>query len=406
MARSSLGTLAARLTDHLTRQDVLSKFQQANLPGGFVAGSPGTRRCQFAFGSGGESSWTGTTLDSCTARMPIRLPVSTTRWRLRIANIRPDGTTTPGNINFTGVYIQEAFVNTTTGAMNGWFTTTPLQAAGALVSTGGAEVFTPWVTASNMQISASKAYLISIGFTKAGTTIFSGSGGMYFTASAADVAAVSPGLSVAANVPFDISVEYEYEGTARSYLAIGDSLTEGTGAGFNIASWHQVLSMRTGSPIAMSANFGSASAQWTTLAQRRYQKLLNGGLDIDGAIVAIGSNDANASVALATYQANMVTIIQLLRNGLGIRDIYVCNIAPRSFTAGSAQELRRLDYNAWINAQLPGLGVVGIFDINDALQASYDSIALRPRANASDAIHWSPMGNMWAATAMNLNGIQ
>lgn len=404
MSRQDLGVAPARPADVLDVEFANGRFQKLDLPGGFVAGSPGTRRSMFAWGSAGESSWTGTTLNSCNARLPVRLPVKTTRWRLKIANIRPAGTTVAGNISFTGVWFSSAFYNLNTGDMNGWMNGTPSQVSTAFTSTGGAEVFTPWVTAANLQLNPYVMYMVSIGFTKSGTEIFAGSGGMFFTTVAADAATGVPsGLSAAANVPFDICLEYEYEGTNRNFLAIGDSLTEGTGALQNVNSWHQSLSMRIGSPVAMTANFGSASATWTTASQRRYQKILAGGYNIDAAIICLGSNDAFSAVALATYQTNMLNMISIVRNTLGIRDIYVANIAPRSFASGSASELRRIDYNNWYATQISGLGLAGVLDFNSALEASIGSLAIRAGSAAADNIHWTPQGNWRVANACSLN---
>jgi lysophospholipase L1-like esterase len=122
----------------------------------------------------------------------------------------------------------------------------------------------------------------------------------------------------------------------------------------------------------------------------------NSGLTIDFAVIELGSNDANGSVALGTYQANMAAIIANVR-ALGIRDIYVNTVTPRSLT--TTPEAIRVSYNSWLKAH--PFGVLGCHDAAEAVQDPAAVTALRTDyALSGDTVHWSVDGHQRVGNAV------
>lgn len=361
-----------------------------------------TRRAQFAWGCGGATIWSGN-LHDAHQRLPIRLPVDTTRWRLRIGNQTPFGTKEPGVVSFTSVYVGTAAVDATTGAPTGQFASAPVQALEAFASPAdGSDFVTDWVTAVPAQLAANDLQLVSMGWTKATTTnIRNGPGTMWFGTNDADAGSMTPaGFGPASNIAFAVAIEYEFTSGQRIGLALGDSLTEGQAAGGTLNLWHQRLSRRIGAPVALTAASGTTSGQWVSPSAPAWSRLENAGLTIDYAIVQLGVNDAFNSVTLAAYQANMRWIISRLRTTLGIRDIYLVNIAPRGATAGSAIENSRVALNTWLNAGPTEARAV--FDVDAAVASGIAANTIRADADSGDGLHWSSVGQWRAAHAIRL----
>jgi hypothetical protein len=65
--------------------DVAALYAPISLPGGWAGGVKGTRRAEFTFCGGGNSQFSGNLVDSH-QRLMFKLPITTTRWRLRIGN--------------------------------------------------------------------------------------------------------------------------------------------------------------------------------------------------------------------------------------------------------------------------------------------------------------------------------
>jgi hypothetical protein len=255
-------------------------YGRLDLPGGWVSGSPGTRRAQFAWGGAGDTINAIGALTDAHQRLPVQLPVATTRWRLRMRNAKADGTSVAGAINVTGVYVGQAAKNATTGLPTGAFTATPGQALGAFstAADGASETVTAWVTDSALQLNANTMHIVAMGWTTSATQTARGTGLIWYTSGAgknADAATASPSLSTASNVQLGyIALEYEFSGSQRVGIALGDSLTEGYGAAtntiLNAGTWHQRFSQRTGIPMCSSGVFGSQTSAWTSSSALAY----------------------------------------------------------------------------------------------------------------------------------------
>lgn len=369
-----------------------------DLPGGFIAGT--TRRAAFGWGCGNQDVWPAGSFDTGHQRLPVVLPVATTRWRLRIRNATMFGTVQPGEINVNGVWIGQAERTASgyagaSGDLSGNFAAAPAQALTAFSTpANGDEYVTSWVTSGAHQLSAHMPYLVSMGWTLTGSfAVHNGSGGMWYSYTAGDASATSPSLSHAGNVAFAVTLEYEFDGTNRVGVIIGDSLIEGATAALNINSYHQVASRRANTPIALAGAYGAMTWDWMNdYNTDAWNRITNAGLTLDFAIIALGSNDASLSVALATYQSRLKAIADNARNVWGVRDVYFVTVTPRGLAGGA--ETARTAYNAWL-ATLS----TKVFDISTLLaDPSNSSILLA--AYDDDGIHWNILGNYRASQAL------
>lgn len=387
-------------TGRLSEQALNATFGPVDLPGGFI--TPGVRRAQFGWGTASKNVWNAGTLDNAHQRLPIILPVSTKRWRLRIRNANMFGTAVPGVINFTGIWIGEGARSATSafaasGDINGAFTAAPQQAVGAFATPANGDAYvTEWVESDGMQIDAGVLYLVSMGWSKSGFAIRNGAGGMFYSTNPADASAVAPSLTEAGNVAYAVSIEYEFEGGYRTGVVIGDSLTEGGNAGLNINSWHQRVSRMAKSPIALAGAWGSNSEEWATLstAHDSWAKIAAGGLTLDYVIIALGANDVNENNLhpLAEFRANIQATVERAQSLWGVRDVYFANVAPRSLAPTS--EAIRTAYNDWF-----GTLSRPVFDISGALTKPSFPTSLLDDSNSGDNVHWSNKGNWRAAQA-------
>lgn len=381
-------------------------------PGGFQVN--GWRRAAYSFGQSGWSSTT--TLDSGTQKLPIPLQVATKQWRVRISNKTQFNVTTGTQaVSCNGLYIGEAFKDLTTGEPTGWSGALTNALGAFTIPAAGGEYVSPWITAPAAQFSKPNTlYMLSMGWTKpAGSTIYSGSNGAWTTASAADVSATTPTTTFNQQTYFNIIVEYEFEGSQKVLLAIGDSLTESFGPKYAYGTWTQRLAQRIGMPVIGYGIGGATARDWASLAltDARWKRLTDGAFNIDASIALLGTNDCNEATprTLAQYQKDMTDIAARLRNNLFIRDNYACTIPPRGLTAASTQENLRIAYNNWLT--MGSSYYTGVFDINDKLEAAFNSNLLRDKYRSyqfggttgtanTDAVHWSDWGHNRAVDAV------
>lgn len=374
-------------------------------PGGYQ--SPGVRRAQFAFGCGGESD--ATDRDNAFQRIPIKLPVKTARWRLRVSNRTPSGTSGTGTWAITSTWIGQAFKHLDTGDLIPWIGghSQALGSSGTIAASG--EWVSPWVSAANQQILPGEVYYISMAWTKAaGSRLYFGSGGSFSSTTVADVGVASPNMTYIPYVAFNVAVEYEFVGNNKIGVVVGDSITEGAKQIWNINAYHQRLSMRTGMPICMSAQFGSFAGEGFTnnwgfesLTAPRWQRLRDADCNIDFGIVHLGTNETAWGGNLLGVQRGLVATQRRMQSEWGVRDVYGTTLAPRSAALGSASENLRVAVNNWLRSGWPFF--TDVFDISNVLEASPGSEHLQGRYQGGngggDATHWGPAGHLRAADA-------
>lgn len=356
-------------------------------------------------GAGGSSvSTLGVGGTGATVRNTVRVPVNTTRWRLRIRNydIRDD-LSYSGQVDFTGVWVGEAEIITT--GWNGKFAATPTQALTSFTAANlSTEYVTGWVTAAGAQFAAHKLSQISFGYTAAAaTSVVRGFAGMYYTANQADAATVAPTMFANEQAVFDIVLEYEANTDAPIHLAIGDSLTVGRHAasdpGLGMAgSWPVLWGSRTNALVTNGALSGSTLDTWNSSSALKLTRWA--GISWDAVIVALGTNQIENGSTLGSTQVKVGTTLAAIRAALGATRIYMCTVPPRVFTGDDAgKQVIRLAYNAWLMG-LP-FGIDGAFEIDKPVINPASTNTLDPNVSAGDGTHMNRIGSSKLATAVN-----
>lgn len=342
---------------------------------GMRAKLPGrtTKRAMLAFGGSGAGSANASTADF-TERLPVLLPVRTKRWRLRIANA-PSGVIGAGAQAVKGVAVGKAVMASTgdpTGAIDGTVTT----ALGAFTTNSdGSDYVTAWVTDPDAQFAPNIMHMLSFGWTAPGATVVGRGSSLYWFRSGAGAsdgfATANAGTySTSGGKWFDTRLEYEFDGLGSVGLWVGDSQLEATTGSTSLATYsiypHQA-GFRSGSVACIACRGGVASSLFTSESVWEWQKL---GTEItpDFGVIDLGINDAGASVTLATFQSNLLTIKNLMKSRYNIDRVFGATIAPRSYASpgSDANETLRLSYNAWLRT-CP-LGLVGILDFDRELR--------------------------------------
>lgn len=344
-------------------------------------GIPITRTLAYCGGGPYTSSVPASgTATSFGARVPIMLPAATTRWRVKMRNYN-GYTPANGAQSLSGSKIAIGkHALTTLGNSNGVFTSGTVRTvhnAAFTIPNTTTWWTSPWFTDPADQIPANEPYLFGWSATSTAQQLTAGVGEAWlFTGSGMDAtdATKTNGTMGTGNsthgCPLDIVIEYDCTTARPSVLCVGDSIMEGlTGyTGTSFASslsvpWYQSYPHQwansCGAAAVNLAQWGTTTAQWLPTVTDRWSRtdLSNG--KFAGAIVALGSNDASNSVALATYQANMALIVGKVRALIAPgAPIYLVNVIGRNFSG--APETLRVSYNDWL-ATCP-LGARGVID--------------------------------------------
>lgn len=353
-----------------------------------------TKKAAFSFGGSGTNGTT-TSFDDTVQRLPLRIPVTSARWRMHVSNRDyRNGGGYAGPINGLGCWVGEHALDANGDWTGGFVEAAPAQAFGAWTvgAAASSEFISAWVTDPAHQLVAHRPQLLSLGWTTpVGTTKVRGIGAQYVAQGVSGQAgrqAAFAGSFLSNTALLDVWVEYEAATANPVALVLGDSLSEGNSSGRGpLGSWPFQHSMLNGDLFVSNAYTGSTTANFTDPAATKWTRF--DGIAPDYAVVAVGSNDVSSAVALATIQANLRTIYANLRTKYGRAfPIYVATIAPRGFTG--ATETTRVDLNKWLR-NLPA-GVAGCFDFDKAVQSPTDATILDPEFNSGDGIHMTVSG--------------
>jgi GDSL-like Lipase/Acylhydrolase family len=323
------------------------------------AAPPFTRRVIHAVAAGASGSGL-TNNQELNLRLGLTWPQAATRMRLRIRNADVLANT----VNTTAVAMTGAFIGTpNSAAENAWagdFTAAPTSLGLSFTATdiGTSEYVSAWVTPTGQV--AGKTFGLSLGFTCATDSqintdtvpgwLFHGLTGSGAAAAASGAAVPSGGgiIGSPTRVPFDLRIEYEFVGRGQIGFFIGDSLTAGyvatTGVPYGQVgtanSWPGMAGQRLGHGVANGGIGGCTTANWNSLALQSWTRFTDptsgtifGGTKPDYAVILLGVNDATGLISLATYQANILTMIGFLQ-GLGVNRIFVCT-APIGTVTGA-----------------------------------------------------------------------
>jgi len=346
-------------------------------------------------------------------RHVVTVPVSTTRWRIRLRNYDTYNNTN-GTGALSGTSIRVGPQVTGVEVNNGNFqagNSSVIVSSPFTVPNTTSFYETPWVTDPALQIMAGVPMVIGWGFTMAAQSLNGSTGEAFvFTTSAAATteatAATTPATgSSMQGTPIDFQVEYECVSTRPAFLTIGDSIMEGFGGikgttnaaqvPYPISSSYPAQWARNcGALVTNLAQYSTVSAQWAATSSDRWSRvnLTNGAYD--GALIAIGSNDCSTGVAIATFKANMLTVINKVRSIIGNdKPIYLANVMGRAGVTAANKDA----YNNWFGT-MP-YGVTGIVDF-DSIMSTQGAATLNSNLT-SDTVHPNAIGYATMAGALS-----
>jgi lysophospholipase L1-like esterase len=340
------------------------------------------------------------TVTALSARYVVRLPVTTTRWRILLSNYDTYAATSKTDLTGTKIIHGDHSRSLTSPAgETGDFvgsTATTIVGSSFTIPSNGTQYTGPWVTAAGDQFDAGVEHLIGIAYTCASQTIQYGAGRCWrwtnATSGVDPTVAASGATSTASYIPFDAVIEYECTSALPAWLVIGDSIYEGVAAA-------------KGAAVSPTSNLRSPPFQWgkindaliqnqslyavtaQTLAnssRREWTRQSQTGGSFTGAIIELGTNDVDASRTLAQVQADIMSVITNVRTAIGTdKPIYLANIPAHNQSGGI--ETVRTNVNDWI-AQLP-YGVKGTIDMDAGLRRAAAATTSDSALMATDSVH-------------------
>lgn len=357
-----------------------------------------TKRATLPFSFAGLTQTTAGQVQDWLQRQLFMLPMSTTRWRVKVRNYSPRNEL-PGVDAITGQGVYFGQPSFPSGRWLGALAAPPtLALAGTFSVLASADYVSPWCSDPAMQFQARKPSVLSIGFLGDGANRFwydndvsSGSSGAVYTsgagASAQSLLAAQPTTSAPIKQStLDIRLEYEFAtpavGGTPVYLVIADSI----GQGFNDATanggggslpyenWPGAAALLSGAPYVNLAVASSNASDWADLTKWKYARADLVTTIPDAAIVAPGINDIGGSASAASVQASLGAIYSTLRS-IGINEVYGATILPDNLLgAFPAKEAVRLAVNTWIRQLNGGLSGCKDFDHQLRVPSAQDAI--------------------------------
>lgn len=346
----------------------------------------------------------------CSFRIPIRLPATTTQWRLKLRNYDSAASATKTAVTLDKIIIGVAAapsVGTTaqTGSFTG-STATTVTSTSATIPGDGTFYYSPWVETAGDQFQAGQDHLIGVAFhTSSSLAVQVGIGQCWRWAnntSAVDpTVAGSAAASTASWLPLDWVVEYQVSNRKRAFLIAGDSIPEGTtGVPAGLASptplwhgfWDQWAVRRGDMMVQKHCLYGSLTQTW---ANPSYTGWTRQGTSLglyDGAVISLGINDACFGTTLANLQSYYTSVITNVRNIVGTSaPIYAVNLMAGNLPVNysSAGETVRTGFNSWL-AQLP-YGITAMVDVDSEMRST-SATALDSVLQCGDGIHPSHAG--------------
>lgn len=346
-------------------------------------------------------------ISSCGLRFVIKLPVTTTRWRFVARNYDVAYIAAQQPLTGAGVAIG-VHARTATGARTGNFegaTATSLLGGGYTIPGDGSWYQSEWFTDPAAQFQAGQEHLLATGYTRSPTGAVINAVGECWrwtsSASALDPT-ITSGSVATTGTPLDWGIEYECLTSRGHFFLVGDSIAEGiTGVqGTSTASWRHIPLSQTwprnwayshGTLVSMLAINGFSAANYASAAfQPLWDRFDGPAMNLDGVILAVGSNDAFGNRTLAQFQADIATIIgKAFTLAGGPVPLYAVTVIPRGgFSAG--QNTLRRSYNTWLY-ELP-FGLAGVVDADLPFRTSNANFDVPVPTHVTDNIHPSFAG--------------
>lgn len=327
---------------------------------------------KFAAYSFGNNNGAGTTTVGLGAgahqRIPFRLTVQTSRWRVKIRNYNTRLNTSPATPGATvgGIYLATPVLSADGSSYTGAYTSAPtLALAGFSMATDASEYVSSWVEDDAVQIAPNRDYMLAMSYTlPTGGSVVQNEGLSFYGSGTAGVTTLSPTLTQYVRHFFDIQIEYEFVGNNPVEFFIGDSITDGFHPGavqtkHAITSYPQQHASLRKTVAVVGAQGGATTAEWAVGTDYRWTKWdIGTNLFPDAAYILLGINDILQNITAAAIIANIRTIIAKVKS-LGIPRVYLGIVPTTTGTTGARYyELAILNY--WIGT-IPE-GVTGIID--------------------------------------------
>ena len=406
MAVQLLGAAPTRTADAVSLDDLLDstvgQLRTRTLShsngglGGSVATSP--------WASGTTGSW----------RIAVKLPETTTQWRIKLRNYDTPAAATKTALTGKKIIHGDHARTSATGTAGetGNFvgnTATTIVGSDFTIPGDGSWYTSPWVTAAGDQFSAGVEHLVGIGVTAASSlAVQAGAGRAWWwsnSTSATDpTIAGSAATNQTAYVPLDWVIEYQVTSRRKAFLFVGDSICEGiagprgTSGTTATALWRSYPWQWAATNNALVVNLsiaGITAAYFASSSVAAWSRLDHSQAAYDGAVIALGSNDINASRTLAQLQSDVLNTIINTRAIVGSSvPLYAATVLSRSL--GTTPEGVRNDYNSWL-AERP-TAIDRVIDLDGAVRGTATNTLFSQYT--TDTIHPSYLGHLKLADAL------
>lgn len=321
-------------------------------------------------GAGGTTAVASATSHSF--RMVVKLPVTTTSWKIKLRNYNAATNSVPGSPPTTitlNKIMHGSTAYATTGAAleTGTFAGTPASiplGATPVIPSSASWYETPLVTGSN-QFAANTSHMIAVSWTGNTAAAYpTGAGQCWYwnsTAGADTPYTSTAWTSPTSYIPLDWVIEYTCDTGRKSFLVVGDNITEGIAGNAYVTPavtatplWRSPAWQWAAQESALISHVGVSGTKLADLISTGAQYPLWSRLTVpsggyDGAIIALGSYDAALGPAnITNMQTYFLEILAKVESIIGSgKPIYVSNIPARSL--GTTPEARRQDYNEWLS---------------------------------------------------------
>ncbi len=328
--------------------------------------------------NGGQGAiGTVTSVTAGSIRFAVRLPVTTTQWRILLSNY--DTYAVASKTSMTGkkiIHGDHSRNLTNPAAETGDFvgsTATTIVGSDFTIPADGTQYTGPWVTAAGDQFEADTEHLIGIGYTSSSQTLQCGTGRCWrwtsSTSGTDPTVAASGATSTASYIPIDAVIEYECTSRLPAYLFIGDSIMEGTAsvraAGVTptsiLRSYPAQWGRAAGALVQNHSLYGVTVQALASSSHRTWTRQGTSGGSFDGAVIGLGINDIDISRTATQIQTDILSVISNVQTIIGTdKPIYLVNLMSRSY--GATPEAVRNSVNDWIST-MP-TGVTGVIDFD------------------------------------------
>lgn len=346
-------------------------------------------------------------ITSRSVRIPFRVPVRARRWRvvIRNANYRTN-TAYPGAVTLRTVAIGGQ-ARDADGNLTSSFAPTSTFPSGLrllIADRAVPDMGAGWSSGiASGELLPGVDYMLSYGYQTDGQDIHLGMGGGWQTnGSPTNAALLNDGTAASVTrQPFDVRLEYVTDDMVQQDIVIGDSIGAGSNATFPVMEAPLATADRVAGRATRLASFGGAAfgewigVNWGDPASMKWQDITQYGRT-DRAVIALGNNDIHADANLSTLQANLKSLLALVRSRLS-STVVVCTVTPRTAWVGTGKESVRVAFNDWLRAYPEGVGMVA-----DTARAVEDATGHAPRADyvTSDGIHFNSAGSTALANAI------